>query len=287
MAAWAATAYRERFPDGNLTWAVESRCKAVIDQRRLVTGVTEFPREQRWSPSTLREVMRKYFALRRGRFDWGLELHGHTKTAIVLRIAKPKKRIAICATDVLSSWMNPIMPPSPQPEHDVERNIRGLRYFGDFAIPARPIMPAAPARQSNLVTLTTSAGAQRKVWPTERWAEVAKRLVCLGFRVVALGGPGDPRLDVAGVEDMVGTLPLGETMAMVAQSRLHLAADTGSGHLAAAYGVPVVSIFGFSDPFIFRPYGEAVKVLRIGDKTVNVTVEAVMDAAEEMLARES
>ncbi|MBC8063619.1 MAG: hypothetical protein H7Y17_02220, partial [Chlorobia bacterium] len=41
-------------------------------------------------------------------------------------------------------------------------------------------------------------------------------------------------------------------MSAVAHSTIHLAADTGTGHMAAAFGVPFVSVFGPTDPKLFR-----------------------------------
>ena len=71
-------------------------------------------------------------------------------------------------------------------------------------------------------------------------------------------------------------------MAVIARSSLVLAADTGAGHLAAAYGVPVVSIFGPTDPEEFRPYSDAGIVLKSGDRTDDVSPEQVVMAAKEL-----
>jgi len=47
MAAWAATAIRNRHPDAFICWAVEERCAPVVDRNRLVDKIVEIPRE-RW-----------------------------------------------------------------------------------------------------------------------------------------------------------------------------------------------------------------------------------------------
>ena len=71
----------------------------VVDENRLVNSVAEFPRDKwkanRWSPATWREQLRAYAGLRKHKFDWGLDLQGHSKTALALRIAKPKRRLAV------------------------------------------------------------------------------------------------------------------------------------------------------------------------------------------------
>jgi len=78
---------------------------------------------------------------------------------------------------------------------------------------------------------------------------------------------------------LVGKLGLRETMSVIASSSLTLAADTGAGHLAAAYGVPVVSIFGPTDPDEFRPYTDRSVVLKEGQSTGLVRPEQVVESA--------
>jgi ADP-heptose:LPS heptosyltransferase len=64
---------------------------------------------------------------------------------------------------------------------------------------------------------------------------------------------------------------------------LHLAADTGTGHIAAAYGVPFVSVFGPTDPKLFRPYSDEGVVLRASDRAGDVEPAQILAAAEGLL----
>ena len=290
MAAWTATAYRNQYPGGNLVWAVDLRCRAVIDETRLVSSVAEFPRDKwkanRWSPSTWREQLSAYAGLRKHHFDWGLDLQGHSKTALALRIAKPKRRVAVGATDALAGRLNPMMPPCPEGTHTVDRNHIALQSFGEFTLPERPIMPddAGTQRDPKLVTISVGAGSKAKMWVPERWSAVATGMLSRGYDVILLGGPDDPRLELPGATDLVAKIPLAETINWVARSAVHLAADTGTGHMAAAYGVPVVSVFGPSDERRFRPFTQMGRVLRGGPETQSVSVEQVLAAADELLA---
>jgi ADP-heptose:LPS heptosyltransferase len=68
-------------------------------------------------------------------------------------------------------------------------------------------------------------------------------------------------------------------MAAVALSSVHLAADTGTGHIAAAYGTPVVSVFGPTQPQNYRPYTDRGIVLRGPEDTTNVPPDDVLAAA--------
>ena len=289
MAAWAVTAIRVKYPDAYICWAVEERCAAVVDRSNLVDEVVEIPR-QRWRRRrapvrNLREQIAICDRLRRKRFDFGFDLQGHLKTALCLRFAFPKRRVSIGGTDAFSRLMNPAPGKMPEAVHWVDWHLRTLNTCGEFKTPLRPIMPAAPARRPQLVTISTSAGHPTKVYPAEKWRTVAMQLQGDGYRIAFLGAPGDPKVQLDGADDMVGKLSLAESMAMVAQSELHLAGDTGTGHMAAAYGVPVVSVFGHMDPIRYRPYTDRGVVLRIGTEAANVPEQDVLEAARELAGR--
>ena len=298
MAAWAAAAVRERHPDAFLCWAVETRCAPVIDRKSLVSRVEEMPRDRwkraRWSPATWQNQVGKYIGLRKLRFDVGLDLQGHMKTALCLRVANPKRRLASRATDVVAANLNPV-PPRPSGLHTVEWYGRLLSEFGDYAIPETPPMPYDEAAARGIVervggdrplaTITVSAGQREKAYPAEGWAEVAQGLVARGFRVAFLGGPTDRPIEAPDTVDLVGRLALGTTLEAVRLSAVHLAADTGNGHLAAALGVPVVSVFGPTNPVEFRPYTERGRVLRDGPNPGSVPPERLLAAVRELVGR--
>lgn len=281
MTAWAATSIRQRFPDAEIAWVIEPRCRAVLAPS--LAEVVEYPRD-RWKRmgnklARFREEWALYAGLRRRRFDWGLDFQGHSKTALLLRLAMPKKRLMARATDKFAACLNPLMPGNPREHHVVDWNYQTLARFGDFERVERPRMPEPLAKDSRLATICVGAGAPDKMWPIERWSQVGSWLATKGWRVKFVGGPGDPDPgSLEGCENLVGKLELAETVRLVGGSGLHLAADTGTGHMAAAYGVPAVSIFGPSPAEVFRPYSALSKVLRRGTSTLEVTVEDVMEA---------
>lgn len=288
MAAHAATSVRKAYPDAFLVWAIEKRCAAVADTSTLLSMRYEFNREEwrttRWSPRTWWASLSTYGKLRKCQFDLGLDLQGHSKTALCLYLAKPKRRLAAQATDIFARSLNPRAHGDPSSMHVVEWNYHVLRQLLDAPQVLRPFMPNLdPKNVSNLVTISTGAGAKDKEWPVESWQKVGESLREQGFHVVFLGGPGDPVPHWPDDQVWVGKLALTETMSWIASSRLHLAADTGSGHIAAAYDVPVVSVFGPTDPNRYRPYTKGGTVLRAGPSTADVKPADVVQAALDLL----
>ncbi len=299
MAVPVASRVRRALPEAFIGWAVDPRCAAVLDSSRLLDLQYDVPWET-WKKERVGPIaqLRYYLKLREFKFDVGLDLQGHSKTAICLRLSGATKRFSARATDGFARRLNPIAP-SLGGIHTVERNLETLAAAFQSDADASPIMPEllpldagmnwrkspqsgshAPFKVApglGLITIAVGTGHPKKVY--HRWAEVAQQLVDRGTRVAFIGGPGEVAPDVPGTVNLVGKLGLKETMQWIVASRVHIAADTGSGHIAAAYGVPVVSIFGWTDPTIYRPYGKQVTVLDAGKDMTGVEPSAIVEAA--------
>jgi heptosyltransferase-1 len=139
-----------------------------------------------------------------------------------------------------------------------------------------PLDPQAEARigerlaeygGGELAILNPGAGWGAKRWPAERYGEVARRLSERGVRSILNYGPGEEEL-VRGAESASGgtaramSCTITELIALTRRARLFVGGDTGPLHLAAALRVPVVAIYGPTDPARTGPYGTRSIVLR-------------------------
>lgn len=113
-----------------------------------------------------------------------------------------------------------------------------------------------------------------KHWPLDRWAAVLEWLVeRRGCDIVLCGSPRDqtehdalrealPAETSRHVHDFSSDLSLRETGALLARMTACVGVDTGLVHLAASYGVPVVVMFGPTDPNQWSPWSPRAAVLR-------------------------
>jgi len=126
----------------------------------------------------------------------------------------------------------------------------GLAGIGDFAV------------------LNPGGGWASKLWPAERFGELARGLRDLGLRCLVSWGPGEEALadrvvaaaDGAAVRSFPTTLL--DYVEIARRARLVVAADTGPLHLACAVGTPVVALFGPTDPARNGPFAPADAVVR-------------------------
>ena len=96
------------------------------------------------------------------------------------------------------------------------------------------------------------SGSSRKNWPLPRFRELAAQLP---IPVRWCAGPEET------LENAVRFENLYELACWLASARLYMGNDSGITHLAAAVGVPVVAIFGPTDPAVWSPRSGRVSIV--------------------------
>lgn len=120
--------------------------------------------------------------------------------------------------------------------------------------------------QDNRLLLGMAPGASygpAKKWFPERFARVADRLIDTFSAQVMLFGSSADGESIAQVQQhatfplcsLAGTTNLREAMALMNRCRLFISNDSGLMHLAGAMGIPVVAIFGSTNPKTTSPPG--------------------------------
>jgi ADP-heptose:LPS heptosyltransferase len=104
------------------------------------------------------------------------------------------------------------------------------------------------------------APASPKLWPLERWVALGVALAERGLRPVLTGSGGEAAVCAEAARaigpaavSLAGSLPILELGGIYAQVRGLAVSDTGPGHLAAAVGGRLVSLFGPTSPFLHGP----------------------------------
>ena len=198
---------------------------------------------------------------------------------------------AIVSTGIIPTEIIPTPMANPQVEFpvdpDAENKIAGLTADGKgFAI------------------LNPGAGWGAKRWPAERYGQVAKELAKDGLCSLVNYGPGEKELAEAVEAASEGaarkiSCSVSELIALTRRARLLIGGDTGPMHLAAALKIPVVAIFGPTNPARNGPFGTQSIVLRsassMTDHTrrpepeqglLEITVGEVVAAARKLLQRD-
>lgn len=139
--------------------------------------------------------------------------------------------------------------------------------------------PAAP------LALHPGSGGVRKNWPLLRWRELIVRLLAESAPLLVIGGEAE-RTTLGELESafpgrlrFARDLPLPHLAAVLARCARFIGHDSGISHLAAAVGTPCTLLFGPTDPQIWAPHGEHMRVIVApGGELGRITVGEVMGA---------
>jgi ADP-heptose:LPS heptosyltransferase len=135
----------------------------------------------------------------------------------------------------------------------------------------------ATDKQPAAAVLHAVAATAEKTWRADGFVEVARRLQASHSRVVFIGGPGD---DLSPFREfpIIAGAPLAEVKNLLSSASIFVGNDSGPAHMAAAFGVPSVVIFGTSDPAIWGPWRTPAEVVQSPAGIGAVTVEQVLGA---------
>ncbi len=160
--------------------------------------------------------------------------------------------------------------------HTAEHLASAMFWLGvpKAEIPRARLYAAAPPDLAPYVVIHPFASAPDKTWPAERFLEVARRLS--GLEPVFLAGPDD---DISPFEKfrVWKNEPLARVISLISGAALFVGNDSGPAHIAAAFGIPAIVIFGASDPVIWAPWRTDAAVLTGLDR---ISVEDVLAAAK-------
>jgi heptosyltransferase-2 len=278
MATPALRALREHYRDSHITYLLMPYVAGVVQGLPWHDDLL-FYRGRR--PATGRKISlwSTVKSLRAGNFDLGVLLNNSFREALLLRLGKVRRRVGydrdgrgLLLTDRLLAYSeNGRFLPQPMVRYYMgaahylgcrDGDLRPrLALTGDeraaaaTALARHGVAPGAPY----VVLNPGAAFGSAKMWPPERFAAVADVLAARGDRgVVIVCGPQerpiaraihDAQKHRAGtVNFMNEEMELGTVKAVIAGSRLLITNDSGLRHFGIAFDVPVVTIFGPTDP---------------------------------------
>jgi ADP-heptose:LPS heptosyltransferase len=143
------------------------------------------------------------------------------------------------------------------------------------------------------VAIHPGSGNPEKNWEATNFAEVCVRVVNMYHaKIVLIAGPAEQESIQIITKHfsensliLLHTMPLPVIAGELRRCHVYIGNDSGISHLAAAVGVPTITIFGPSNPHVWKPLGKHVIVLR-GEPypyCAGVSVEQVFDEVTQIL----
>lgn len=271
----AIHALRKRYPDAQITALVYPTNVGILRSNTDINNFLFWPTRQTWPG--LRATLSLFWQMRRARYDLAVEFCNYAWW--VTWLSGIRRRTEMHLPHFW--WALPGAGREWRKKHAVEHYNDAVRRLNipieDDSLRITPT-PEEEARAQNWLEkyrvepdellIGLHPGGEglwgRKQWGPERFAQVTSGLhKRLGdnVRVVLMGGKDDAPLaaqiaarTTAHVINATGQTTLGETAALMKKCALFLGNDSSPLHIAAATGVPVVGIYGPTDPTSYHPW---------------------------------
>jgi heptosyltransferase I len=258
-------ALRRHFPDAEIGWVAGKGGAELLHGHEHLDRLFVLGREEHQSP---RAYWRFAMSLRAWKPHVVIEAQGLTKSAALGWLSGASCRIGLAQSEFegreFSTWLNNTIV-TPHADHVVDRGLELLRPLGietpkvEFGIPSPPQVHQRVQHQiggmgleDRWAMLNVGAGWVSKLWPSARYAEVARHLRQRWQMpsVILWGGEKEKLAAEAvvaasdGAAVMAPSTSLPEMAAWIRQAALFVGSDTGPMHLAAALDIPTVALIG-------------------------------------------
>jgi predicted lipopolysaccharide heptosyltransferase III len=265
----------EAFPDVPMDFLTEPPAAPVVQGNPRIGEVIVFDRRAQSGAWLLREI-------RRRRYDLVIDLFGNPRTALVTRMSGARYRVGYAFRGRKYAYTHLVVPRGGV-VHNTQFNLDAIERIGVSTSQREVFFPLSSEDEgfadnyisnnglsdSIIVVLNTSGGWYTKKWGAERYAAMADRLASeYDVRIVLTWGPGELSQvqEIAGMmKRPVAILPpttLGQMGALIKRSACMITNDSGPMHVAASLGVPVVAVYGPTNPVLQGPYGTRSLVIR-------------------------
>jgi heptosyltransferase-2 len=279
-------ALRENYPHAYIAMMVSPYAKDIVEGNPYLDDIIIYDKDGKhksWARS-----IKFSQRLKKKRFDLAVILHPTNRVHLVTFFAAIPRRIGydrklgFLLTDRIKhtkQWGE---------KHELEYSLDLLRYLGIELGDKALYMPIKPESEKwvdelfnqvgvkntdKLLAIHPGASCPSKIWPNERFADAADRLMGkYGFKCLVVAGPKDIALANNVIKHMqhpainiAGKTSVSQLASILKKCQLFISNDSGPVHIASAMGTPVISIFGRSQkglsPKRWGPVGKKDKIL--------------------------
>ncbi len=285
---------RKTWPAAKITLVVSESCIELAPTLPRMDEVLTF----QTALSANRKVLSRLLT---GHFDVCLDFSGTDRSALFSIFSRAKRRVAFewARKGPLRRLIyQNFVQVAVKSEHTLDQMLELLRPVG-MQLPAeksQPVLSVPPLAQRRVQLLLRECGitgdfalihpgsaAPEKFWLPERWAEVILHLQHTHGLPCVLTGGSDPeeQLHLRAIQTalaMLGTGPLPHPLvvlagnldltlltALAARCRLSVSCDSALMHIVSAFQRPQVSLFGPTNPFLWRPRHPFSRIVRAAD----------------------
>lgn len=279
---------KQAYPDARITMMVKPLTKEIVTNHSLIDEVMVYNYSHKASFPEIRQIAAE---IKQKNFDLCIVADNKPRSAMLAWLAGIPKRVGFERIEFRNIYLKLFYTDIIKINHDAQHTLQAKNHeifinrFTGRQDTSTMLLPKSTAEnktkvdtllahaikeqgkedQSYLkIALCIRSGAVTKDWPLERFAETIAQIAAKYNAVFyVIGSPSD--LEAAEklktmlripLSILCGKTSLTELICVLKESDFFLSVDTGSAHMAAALGIPMVSVYGGTSPSRWGPYSE-------------------------------
>jgi ADP-heptose:LPS heptosyltransferase len=259
-------------PDLRIGVVVEPRFRAIFEPNPDIDAIL--------APSAA--------AIRRFRPDLCLNLHGGSRSAVLTAASGARQKAGFA--HFRNSFVYNVKIPTAQAILKLNRKVHTCEHLASavfyLGVPVTDIprarLWADSSASGHYAILHPIASQADKTWPAERFRIVAEHLKRdFNLEPIFIGAAEDDLSAFHSFRTVAGA-SLATVKSLLQRAMLFVGNDSGPAHMAAAFGLPVIAVFGSSDPVIWGPWRTTSEILQHPAGIGHVSVDDVLGALDRM-----
>jgi lipopolysaccharide heptosyltransferase II len=279
------SAIKKKYPNANISWIVDKRCFDILNNNVYLDDIIVWDKKN----ISINYYKKLFKQLRKNKFDVSIDLHGLAKSAMFVKFANAKFKLASISTYGMKelSWLFSKKIKSQKNCHCVDSNFKVAEYLGcnyeiNFPIVIKNYsyqnvkkkLSVLNVNIKKMIGIHAGGGWISRRWEYSKFSILSKKIKYeLGADVVFVGG------DVGGASEdeinkkiiiesgfsiinMINKFSLSELCAFLKICKVFIGNDSGPMHIASALNIHVVAILGPTNSLRTGPYGDKSKIIQ-------------------------
>lgn len=264
-------AVKTAFPEAEIQWVVAKGLEGLLENHPMVSRLWIIKKDQ-WKNykkigETAAEIRGLFPRLKAESFDVVIDLQGLLRSGLIAYATRSPVRIGFSEAREGSSYFYNYKVEGGRDIHAVERYLKLASFIGcgsDIRFPMPLVMETEKVKAIKkelgaYAVMVPGARWKTKQWDAEKFGKLASML---DIKTVVVGSAADD--EIAGIIEgasngkavsLAGKTDLKELISIIRGARFAVSNDSGPMHIAAAANIPVVAIFGPTNPVRTGPYG--------------------------------
>ena len=276
---------RVKYPDAQIDVAINDDSKAIYKYNSNINNLYTYPRDEIKKSNMFNKIKKEITFLReiiKNDYDIVFNLTEGDRGAIYSLLSKAKTRVGVESKNSFIKSLKPYTHSSKMPKnmHTVEKNLHFLSLINIPIVNKRVSMYDSKDDEAKIDSILKSKNIDSfihihpvsrwlfKCWSSEGFAQVIDYIQNIySIPVVITAAPNKKELKrvdnilslcKSNPINLSGKLTLNELSALTKRAKLFIGVDTAPMHMAAAHDIPVIALFGPTNPQSWGPWENSI-----------------------------